>query len=146
MPDAFANLEKLAQMIDIFCKVARHPRADYMREYMRNRYHQKRQNMIDELGGKCVVCGDVNNLHIDHIDSSKKTFRASDIHSINDKKLNEEKKNFQLLCEKCHKEKTKRDWDFGVPKPTHGKIWTFRKYKCRCPECVEAYRQYLMNR
>jgi hypothetical protein len=146
MIDTFDELQKLAQMIDIFCKVARHPRADYMREYMRNRYHQKRQQMIDELGGKCVNCGDVNNLHIDHIDASKKTMRAADIHSVNDKKLNEEKKNFQLLCEKCHKEKTKDAWDFGVPKTEHGKIWMFRKYKCRCPECIAAYKKYLMNR
>jgi 5-methylcytosine-specific restriction endonuclease McrA len=143
--EEFEKLAQLEQMVDVFCKTARHPRADYMRDYMRNRYHEKRQNMIQELGGKCAACGDTNDLHIDHIDSSKKTFRAADIHSVSDKKLSEEKKNFQLLCKKCHKEKTKRDWDFGVPKTQHGSYWSYKKYKCRCPQCVIAYRDYIRN-
>jgi len=143
MIDNLEPLEKLAQMIDVFCKIARHPRADYMREYMRNRYHQKRKQIIDELGGKCVNCGDTNDLHIDHIDADKKTMRAADVHSVNDKHLNEEKKNFQLLCKKCHKEKTKKAWDYGVPKTKHGTYWAYKKYKCRCPACVVAYRKYI---
>lgn len=137
-------MDKLVKMAELFAEAVEKNRNEYMKEYMANRYHQKRQNVIDQLGGKCKNCGSTEGpLHLDHIDSSKKTMRAADIHSTNDKKVKQEIKNLQLLCEKCHKEKTKEDWDFGVPKSKHGTYWMFRKYKCRCPKCVAAYKEYI---
>jgi hypothetical protein len=113
---------------------------EYMREYMANRYHAKRDALIKELGGKCVRCGKIKDLHIDHIDQKKKTFRAADIHSIREELIRKEMDNFQLLCAECHREKGKREWDYG-PKPQHGSYWMFRRYNCRCPSCVSGYKK-----
>lgn len=120
-------------------------RNEYMKNYMANRYHSKRNSIINSLGGECKGCGSKDNLHIDHIDSKKKTFRAADLHSVSDSALQEELKNFQLLCNDCHKAKTKESWDFGVPKPEHGKYWTFRAHGCRCDECTKAYKDKIQE-
>jgi 5-methylcytosine-specific restriction endonuclease McrA len=116
-----------------------------MRDYMRNRYHNKRQALIKELGGKCKSCGAVKDLQIDHIDSSKKSFRAADVHSIADARVKEEIKNFQLLCGKCHKEKTNKAWDHSVPKPRHGTYWMRRRHGCRCDKCEKAYKEQIQK-
>jgi hypothetical protein len=113
-----------------------------MREYMANRYHQKRQEVIDRLGGKCVRCGtSEGTLHLDHKNKAKKTMRASDLHSVNDKRFEDEIKNLQILCAECHKNKSFENWDYSsrTPKPGHGSYWMYRKYRCRCPACVKAY-------
>lgn len=112
-----------------------------MRDYMRNRYHSKRQEIINQLGGKCKQCGSKKNLVLDHIDKKKKTFRAADIHSVSDQKIQEEIKNLQVLCEDCHKKKTHDTWDYAVNKPKHGTYWMYRRYGCRCPKCTRAYQE-----
>ena len=137
---SYDHLIKYAQL---YAEAANHPRADYMREYMANRYHQTRQRVIDRLGGRCVRCGtSEGKLHLDHKDSSKKTMRASDLHSVNDKRFEDEIKNLQILCEECHRIKTNESWDYSArtPKPGHGSYWLYRKYRCRCPACVKAYK------
>lgn len=119
-------------------------KADYMREYMKNRYHKKRQEIIDSLGGKCVSCGDTAGpFHLDHMNAKDKKFRASDLHSVNDSDLKKEMKNLQILCSPCHKKKTHESWDYGQNKPKHGTYWMYRKYKCRCDECVDSYKAKL---
>lgn len=119
---------------------------DYLRNYMRNRYHEKRQKVIKELGGKCVRCNSKKDLQFDHKDSKKKKIRMADLHSVSDKKLKEELKNIQLLCKKCHQEKSHKAWDFGSPKPTHGTYSMYQKHKCRCSKCVSAYKNLLKER
>lgn len=136
------SLNQLLKYAQLYSEAANHPRADYMREYMANRYHQTRKRILDRLGGKCVRCGTSEGpLHLDHKDASKKTMRASDLHSVNDQKFENELKNLQILCSECHKNKTKNSWDYGsnVNRPTHGSYWFYRKYRCRCPACVKAY-------
>lgn len=117
-------------------------RAEYMREYMKNRYHEKRNQVIERLGGKCSRCKTKEGpWHLDHKDKRKKTMRASDLHSVNDQKFEKEVKNLQLLCEKCHRDKTKESWDYSTPKPRHGTYWMYRKHGCRCKKCVGAYKE-----
>ena len=134
--------EKVLKYAEIFSEAANHPRADYMREYMANRYHNTRKKIIDRLGGKCAKCGTTNaDWHFDHKNKKKKTMRAADMHSVNDQKFEEEIKNLQLLCPSCHREKTKENWDFSQPPPVHGSVWRYRKYNCRCPKCVKAFKE-----
>lgn len=134
------DIGSLLKFAQLYAESASHPRADYMREYMANRYHQKRQEVIDRLGGRCARCGSTEGkFHLDHKDKSKKTMRASDLHSVNDQRFESEIKNLQILCEDCHREKTKEAWDYSTPKPSHGTYWFYRKYRCRCPACVKAY-------
>jgi hypothetical protein len=143
MRDRISHIEKIAFFFFKAAKKSEPSRKDYMREYMKKRYREKRDALIKELGGKCAVCGSTKGLHVDHIDKKKKTMRAADIHSVNDKALQKEKKNFQLLCDVHHKEKTRDSWDYSTPKPRHGTVWMYRKYECRCPKCVKAYEEYL---
>lgn len=126
--------DKLFAYCDFFYKEA--SSSDYMRE----RYRNKREQVIKELGGKCVSCGSKNKLELDHKDRKKKTMRMADLHSVSDQKLKEELKNIQLLCKPCHDKKSRDSWDFGSPKPSHGTYWMYRKHKCRCDKCIEAFR------
>lgn len=140
------TLSGLLKYAEIFLEAAKSPRADYMREYMANRYHSKRQGVIDRLGGKCSHCGSKKGpFHLDHIDKSKKTMRASDLHSVNDTKFENEVKNLQILCQDCHKKKTHDAWDYSTPKPRHGTYWMARHYKCQCPLCQKAYKETMKN-
>lgn len=133
------NLDYLIKLAELFVEAAG-KRNDYMREYMANRYHSKMNALRSELGGICKMCGDKNGpFHIDHIDASKKTMRAADIHSTSDSKVKKEIKNFQLLCGPCHKKKTHEEWDYSVPKPKHGTYWNYRAHGCRCDKCSKAY-------
>jgi hypothetical protein len=127
---------------DEILSLGAHPRADYQREYMRNRYHSTRERIIKELGSKCAKCGKKSGpFHFDHIDKKKKRIRGSDVHSVNDKDLEKEIKNLQLLCVDCHKQKTHDAWDYGAPKPKHGTYWQYRKHGCRCNKCTKAYKE-----
>lgn len=121
--------DKLLKKCELFYKLAR-----------TDQYHNRRTKVIEELGGKCVRCGSKNDLQFDHKDRKKKKMRMADLHSVSDAALKEELKNIQLLCQECHREKTHEAWDFDVPKPKHGTYWMYRKHKCRCDKCVEAFR------
>lgn len=135
------DFEQLEFLCESFEKLAANsPRADYMRDYMRERYKVRRQKAIQELGGQCVRCGDKNNLHFDHIDKKKKKFRFSDINSISDENLKTELGNCQLLCPSCHKKKTHEAWDYNAPKSQHSTYWMYRRHGCRCAGCTKAYK------
>lgn len=136
-------INKLYKLCNIYCEATK---KDYMRDYMRRRYHDRRQKVIQELGGKCVSCGSQNNLQLDHKDRKKKTMRMADLHSVNDEQLQKELKNVQLLCKNCHDNKTREAWDFGAPKPRHGTYSMYQRHKCRCPKCVAAYRELYEKR
>lgn len=41
------------------------------REYNLQYYHNKRYKLIQQLGGKCAICGSTENLEFDHIDSTE---------------------------------------------------------------------------
>ena len=45
----------------------------YMRVYIGERYHRRRKEAIEKLGGKCAKCGSAENLQFDHIDRKTKT-------------------------------------------------------------------------
>ena len=135
------DYQHLIKLAEIFAEAAS-DRGEYMRQYMADRYHKKMNELRNSLGGKCKSCGDkIGPFHIDHIDSKKKTMRAADVHSTADSKVKEEMKNFQLLCGPCHKKKTHKEWDYAVPKSTHGSYWRYRRYGCRCDKCSKAYKE-----
>lgn len=80
---------------------------EYMRVYVNKRYHDRRRKALSLLGDACVVCGATKNLHIDHINPETKTMNLSrTIHGAPWKKIENELKKCQLLCESCHKAKT----------------------------------------
>ena len=132
---------QILKLAELYSEAA-DPRSEYMREYMKNRYHTKRCDMVKTLGGKCSRCGSKTGpFQIDHIDRKKKKFRAADIHTVSDELVQKSLGNLQLLCPKCHADKTRESWDYGGHKATHGTYWRYRRYGCRCPKCVKAYRE-----
>ena len=110
----------------------------YHREY----YRKRRQKLLDYLGGVCVECGSSENLHIDHIDPSTKSFDIFRNMSISNSAVLQELSKCQLLCRKHHEEKTAREnrgW-------THGTSTGWQRYKCRCELCEPKWREFNENR
>ena len=71
-----------------------------------------REILIEKLGGKCVECGCTETLEFDHIDPSTKSFNISAGYHKPKEVLEEELSKCQLLCNKCHIEKSKKDLKF----------------------------------
>lgn len=110
---------------------------EYMREYMLKRYHQRRQQALEHLGGKCVVCGAEESLEFDHVDPEDKAFDiARRMAGVAEAKFWEEIEKCQLLCSTHHQEKTRRDLGQASAKETHGTLSSYRY--CRCEKCREA--------
>lgn len=109
---------------------------EYMREYMLNRYYETRKFCINKLGGKCVHCGSIENLEIDHIEPKLKLYEAHYFHSISAKKLIIELAKCQILCKICHLKKTVSE----KPPFTHGTVYSAMKMKCKCKTCRDFYR------
>lgn len=80
-------------------------RAEYMRSYVKARRHQRRAELIEMLGGKCVRCGATEDLAFDHIDPSTKRFVVGSSMSRAWAELVAEARKCQLLCPPCHREK-----------------------------------------
>jgi hypothetical protein len=77
-------------------------RKEYLKNYQKNWVKQRRLNFFNNKS--CVQCGSAEKLELDHIDPSKKITHR--IWSRNEKFRNEELSKCQVLCEKCHKQKT----------------------------------------
>jgi hypothetical protein len=82
---------------------------EYHREYSRQYYHKRKQDMIDKLGGKCAICGSTNNLQFDHVDAYSKSFSIGKLLNYSKKTVEAELSKCQLLCCDCHLHKSKVD-------------------------------------
>ena len=102
-----------------------------------NTWLQKRRlEWIDSQGGKCVKCGSVERLEVDHIERAGKTTHR--IWSFSEKRRKEELKKCQVLCYYCHKQKTISEFKKPL---VHGTNNGYNKHKCKCFECMEWMRQ-----
>lgn len=81
----------------------------YMREYMKRMWDERRRKAIIHLGGKCTKCGSCEELEFDHIDPETKSYTIASRPSASNEKFWKEVEKCQLLCNKCHKEKSKLD-------------------------------------
>lgn len=115
---------------------------EYMKEYMLKRYHQRRAEIISLLGGVCTSCGSTDELEIDHKDPTEKEFNLSrKLHTLSKEKLDEEVAKCQLLCDKCHNEKSVGEKGQTIARGTHGTISSFRY--CKCDLCREANNKWM---
>jgi len=112
------------------------------REYFNNRRKERRQKFIDLLGGKCVRCGSTENLQFDHTNPKKKLNRIPNLIDAPEDVLAAEVDKCVLLCDKCHREKTREMGEHGQPKARHGTLWMYKKYNCRCNKCRKAMSKY----
>lgn len=81
----------------------------YHKAYQLKRYHERRKEALELLGGKCNKCGKKENLEIDHIDYMQKSCYISKIWSMKDEIFFIELSKCQLLCKVCHLEKTRSE-------------------------------------
>ena len=113
-----------------------------MKQYMLTRYYRRRAAAVEQLGGKCVVCGSAEDLQFDHIDPATKTFDlAKALSGWSDARLQPEISKCQLLCKLHHIEKSKID--NGVP---HGGGLSGKyidRQACSCEPCRTKRRAYM---
>ncbi len=114
--------------------------------YHRQRRRERRKKFLLLLGGKCNNCGSEKDLHFDHLDPSKKKFNISRHINEADDVIRPEGEKCQLLCDKCHREKTREKWEFLHPEAKHGTVWRYKRYKCRCDLCRKAMSDYNSNK
>ena len=95
---------------------------------------------IEMLGGKCVSCGALDVLEIDHIDPHTKKYDISDMWSWGLNKFLEELSKCQILCNPCHVVKTTT---IDQSEIQHGSYSYYKHRNCRCGLCVEANRLYM---
>ena len=85
-----------------------------------------REILIEKLGGKCVECGCTEALEFDHIDPSTKSFNIAAGYTKPKEVLLAEVAKCQLLCNKCHIEKTKKDSKFRPKSCAGGRPLKFK--------------------
>ena len=85
---------------------------------LRLRRWQRREAILEMLGGKCVRCGaEGDDLHIDHIDPRTKSFDVARALERSDGVIRAEIQKCQLLCPSCHRVKTMEDLRLGRVSP-----------------------------
>lgn len=87
----------------------------YMNEYMKQRYAARRAEAIKILGGKCVKCGSIKELEIDHRKPEEKEIDLGKLWSIKWERVLEELKKCQLLCNEHHQEKSNTEQGYMPP-------------------------------
>ena len=113
---------------------------EYMNSYIKAQYKKRIAVAKDSLGGKCALCGSIENLEFDHIDPSTKIDCVTSMHSFSQKRFEAEIDKCQLLCSLCHKEKNLMDLNVVSAKTTHGTISSYRY--CKCDLCRKAKSLY----
>jgi hypothetical protein len=112
------------------------PTNEYMAEYMLRRYHERRKEALEILGGRCSNCKTTKRLEIDHVDRTKKSFNISQMWSVSRARFLAELKKCQLLCRLCHQDKTTRERGQVPARGTHGTLSSYRY--CKCDDCRDA--------
>ncbi len=112
----------------------------YMRENHLARYYKLKAWVLDLMGGKCVKCGSVDKLEIDHVDRKTKSFSVSLLLTFPRAQVLEEIKKCQLLCQPCHQIKSILEQGKKPARGTHGTVSAYRY--CRCQLCGNAKKRY----
>src|SRR3990167_1281726 len=116
-------------------------------EYQRKQRRERRKMLIKLLGNVCVKCGSNNKLEFDHKNRKLKKFTIAVILSSKMSKLMKEVKKCQLLCKKCHINKSiiERKDKIAV----HGSMGMYSNHGCRCIKCKNVcsryYKKYNLN-
>ena len=101
-----------------------------------------REILLEKLGGKCVECGSTEALEFDHIDPSTKSFNISAGYHKPKEVLENELSKCQILCNKCHIQKSKKDLKFRPKTIAGGRPLKYKNLgygvMIRVPESVTA--------
>lgn len=101
----------------------------YQPLYQKARYHRKKNEFIQYLGGKCIQCGATEHLQFDHKNPSDKCFSIMSKWKLPLDEIKTELDKCQLLCAKCHLKKTSADlnWEKGIGETRSEKQKLYRK-------------------
>lgn len=110
---------------------------EYMREYMKTYSAKRRLKALAYLGGVCVACGTTDDLEIDHVDPSTKSFTLARGWHHAWSKIETELDKCQILCKPCHDTKHGSKWPCG----TAQRYWR----GCRCKPCTTANSKWNKN-
>ena len=122
-------------------KMTREEYNAFMKEYMKARYQRRKLAALEKLGSKCAVCGSRDRLEFDHLDRSTKYRTIAKMWSYSETKFWAEIEKCQLLCQKCHQEKSFAERGMKRAKGVHGNYTNYRLYGCRCELCRVASRK-----
>lgn len=115
---------------------------EQMREYQRNRAHERLALARERLGGRCYGCGSTEALDFDHTDHTDRTTKIRKISEATNWSLVRflaEVDKCQLLCRSCHTAKSIANGD--LRNVGHGE-GVKGKRGCQCPLCSERRRLY----
>lgn len=124
-------------------------KSEQQKEQMLGYYAKRKQELIDYLGGACLVCGATESLEFDHIRWQDKSFTIGQNWGMKDREaLYAELDKCQLLCKDHHREKTLADLsEIGFQQGiTHGTYYAFQRKKCVCEVCELAKREWYDKR
>ena len=112
-----------------------------MRTYMLNRYHARRGEAIERLGGKCIDCGTTDELEFDHKDSKTKAIDMARVWSYSRERFETELAKCVLRCKSCHITKS-RQFDWRTVEHGGG---VSGKRGCKCEPCLKRKAEYNRN-
>lgn len=92
-----------------------------------------RRNAWLEANGPCKQCGSDEDLELDHIDPAEKVTHR--VWTLNKADRDRELAKCQVLCKKCHREKTNAMLRREIQ---HGTKSGYAHYGCRCEDCTRA--------
>ena len=81
----------------------------YHREYSKNYYHKRKNELIELLGGQCIKCGSKHDLQFDHKNPKLRKFKIGKLLNFKKEEVFKEVKKCQLLCRKCHTGKSVKE-------------------------------------
>lgn len=82
-------------------------------EYNYQRYNARKADVFLMIGEECARCGSTENLEVDHIDPTGKSFPVLENLHRRWEVIAEELLKCQALCHECHRAKTKQDYADG---------------------------------
>ncbi len=111
------------------------------REYQRKWIAERRGFFFKDK--VCVKCNSKENLELDHINPDEKKYNPRALWGMSDSNPNKisELEKCQVLCEDCHKEKTRLWWESQAQ---HGR--TLYGKGCRCSICFSAQQKHNAQR
>src|SRR5690606_2460330 len=111
----------------------------------RKDYYEERMAWYKSyLGGKCVHCGNTENLEFDHKIAADKNFTISSKYDAKWEILKPELDKCQLLCQRCHIIKSQTEGDTKAV-VVHGSLGMYSHYKCRCELCKKTWNEHSKN-
>lgn len=113
--------------------------SEYMNAYMAARRAQRRIQLKELLGGRCVECGSTRDLEFDHVDPATKLFDISNRIDASWQTLLVELAKCQLLCVTHHDIRT------ATQKSVEHGGGASGKKNCKCRPCRDRHNEYTRN-